>query len=384
MKAFDILNAFSAGASTLTPGEVAEAVGLNLSTTHRFLLTLEEVGAVARLPGNRYHLGMAMAEIGRRVTRHDVLAERARGVVERLAETLGETVTLATFDGFRINFVVWSEPQRALAFTLRREQPMPLHASALGKVFLASLPAVQREEFLGETKLDKLTAHTITDIVALRREIAAVAGQGYGRERQEMEIGLDSIAVPVMATDGETMAALCVSAPASRLADGELDNVLRLLQAAAERVANSTLVENKVLPDKAKPRGSYPHVKRVGNFAFVSGISARRADDTFAGARVRKTGELVLDIHEQTIETIRNIADVLTSVDASLSDVVAVEAYLVDMDHYPRFNQAYSRFFDMEGPTRTTVAVRALPHPHQLLMMKATAHVAPHLDVAAE
>ena len=51
------------------------------------------------------------------------------------------------------------------------------------------------------------------------------------------------------------------------------------------------------------------------------------------------------------------------------------------MAHYPRFNQAYSRFFDKEGPTRTTVAVRALPHPHQLLMMKATAHVAPHLEL---
>ena len=86
LKAFDILNAFTSGPSAKTAGEVAAAVGLNLSTAHRFLLTLEEIGAVARLPGNRYHLGMMMAELGRRVTRHDVIAKRAHGVVEHLQQ----------------------------------------------------------------------------------------------------------------------------------------------------------------------------------------------------------------------------------------------------------------------------------------------------------
>ena len=72
LRAFDILNAFTSGPSAMTAGEVASALGLNLSTAHRFLLTLEEIGAVARLPGNRYHLGMMMAELGRRVTRHEL------------------------------------------------------------------------------------------------------------------------------------------------------------------------------------------------------------------------------------------------------------------------------------------------------------------------
>src|SRR5271167_5061730 len=164
LKAFDILNAFASGSGAMTPREVAEAAKLNLSTTHRFLLTLEDIGAVARLPGNRYHLGMMVAELGRRVTRHEVIANRAHGVVEHLSETLGETISLATFDGFGISFVVWSEPERALAFSLRRDRPVPIHASAVGKMFVAALPSLQREEFMGNLSFGKLTAATITDL----------------------------------------------------------------------------------------------------------------------------------------------------------------------------------------------------------------------------
>ena len=157
--------------------------------------------------------------------------------------------------------------------------------------------------------------------------------------------------------------------------DSNIKSFLGPLNEAAQRIRQSVLIESKILPDKPKPLGSFPHVKRVGNFAFVSGISARRADKSFAGVQIKKSGEVVFDIYQQTVETIRNIADVLASVDVLLSDVVEIEAFLVDIAHYPRFNEAYSRFFASDGPTRTTAAVRALPHPHQLLMMKATAHV---------
>lgn len=376
IKAFDILSAFRSGAGAMTPGEVAEAAGLNLSTAHRFLRTLEEVGAVARLPGNRFHLGMMVAELGRRVIRHDVIAERARGAVENLSDTLRETVSLATFDGFRIRVVFCSEPERVLAFNMRRHRSMPIHASALGKTFVAALPSLKREEFMKDLELEKLTTTTITDLVDFRREISEVSRLGFARDRQEMEVGLDCLAVPIASSDGETLAALSVSAPSTRLNDGNVDHFLGPLKLAATRIRQSMLVENKVLPDKPKPLGSFPHIKRVGNFAFVSGISARRADGTFAGTKIRKSGRVALDIYEQTNETIRNIADVLSSVGASLVDVVEIEAFLLDIEHYPRFNEAYERFFGHDGPTRTTVAVRALPHHNQLLMMKATAYVA--------
>jgi 2-aminomuconate deaminase len=131
---------------------------------------------------------------------------------------------------------------------------------------------------------------------------------------------------------------------------------------------------SKVVEGKARPRGSFPHVKQVGDFIFVSGTSSRRADDSFAGVTVNEAGEASLDIREQTRAVIENIRDILQSVDAGLEDVVEVSTFLVDMDDFDGYNEVYADYFDYDGPTRTTVAVHQLPHPHLLIEIRALAH----------
>ena len=129
----------------------------------------------------------------------------------------------------------------------------------------------------------------------------------------------------------------------------------------------------KVVPGKATPRGAYPHVKTVGDQIWVSGTSSRRADDTFAGVEIGADGSVRLDIREQTRAVIENIRDILRSVDADLSDLVQVTTYLVDMADFAGYNEVYAQFFDHTGPTRTTVAVRELPHPHLLIEITSVA-----------
>lgn len=129
----------------------------------------------------------------------------------------------------------------------------------------------------------------------------------------------------------------------------------------------------KVVPGKATPRGAYPHVKTVGDQIWVSGTSSRRADDTFAGVEIGADGSVRLDIREQTRAVIENIRDILRSVNADLSDLVQVTTYLVDMADFAGYNEVYAEFFDHTGPTRTTVAVRELPHPHLLIEITSVA-----------
>jgi len=133
-------------------------------------------------------------------------------------------------------------------------------------------------------------------------------------------------------------------------------------------------VLSKVLGDRAKPRGRFPHVKRAGDFIFVSGTSSRRADDTFAGVHLDENGAVRLDIAAQTRAVIENIGAILRSMDASLTDLVSLTTYLVDMSDFDAYNEVYSQYFDYTGPTRTTVAVRQLPHPHLLIEMQAVAY----------
>ena len=132
--------------------------------------------------------------------------------------------------------------------------------------------------------------------------------------------------------------------------------------------------ESKVVERKAAPRGKYPHVKRAGEFLFVSGTSARRADNTIAGAEVDSLGTTRLDIRAQTRAVIENIRDILQSVEADLNNVVEISAYLVNMNDFGGYNEVYGEFFGYDGPARTTVAVHQLPHPHLLIEITARAY----------
>ncbi len=130
-----------------------------------------------------------------------------------------------------------------------------------------------------------------------------------------------------------------------------------------------------VVKDKAKPRGKFPHIKRAGDFLFVSGTSSRRPDNSIAGAsQVDGMGAMSLDIRAQTRAVIENIRDILRSAGADLCDLVEICAYLVDMNDFADYNAVYGQFFDYDGPTRTTVAVHQLPHPHLRIEIKAIAY----------
>jgi 2-aminomuconate deaminase len=123
------------------------------------------------------------------------------------------------------------------------------------------------------------------------------------------------------------------------------------------------------------PRGRFPHVKVVGDVVYVSGTSARRPDNSIAGASVDELGTATLDIREQTRAVIENVRDILASVGATLADLVQVTTYLVSMNDFGGYNDVYGSYFSEDGPTRTTVAVHQLPHPHLLIEMQAVAHL---------
>lgn len=134
------------------------------------------------------------------------------------------------------------------------------------------------------------------------------------------------------------------------------------------------IVESKVVEGKARPRGKFPHVKRAGDFLFVSGTSARRADNTIAGAEADDSGTTRLDIRIQTRAVIENIRDILGSAGAQLEDIVEITTYLVNMNDFAGYNEIYGEYFDFTGPARTTVAVHQLPHPHLLIEIRAMAY----------
>ena len=129
-----------------------------------------------------------------------------------------------------------------------------------------------------------------------------------------------------------------------------------------------------VIAGMATPRGKYPHLKRAGDFLFVSGTSSRRPDNSIAGASVDAMGTTSLDIRVQTRAVIENIRAILQSAGAGLTDLVEMQTFLVSMDDFGGYNEVWAEFFGFDGPTRTTVAVHQLPHPLLLIEIRAVAY----------
>ena len=135
-------------------------------------------------------------------------------------------------------------------------------------------------------------------------------------------------------------------------------------------------MKSRLVEGKATPRGAYPHVKRVGDFIFVSGTSSRLPDNSFAGVhQIDEMGTMHLDIREQTKAVLDTIKDYLATEGAGMEDVVDVTSFLVNMNDFAGYNEVYASYFNKEtGPTRTTVAVHQLPHPNLVVEIKVMAY----------
>lgn len=135
-----------------------------------------------------------------------------------------------------------------------------------------------------------------------------------------------------------------------------------------------------VLDDRAAALARYPHGRVVAPGAdqalvFVSGISSRKPDNSWEGVTVHVDGSVTLDIHQQTSAVLDNIDAILRAAGGSLSDVVDMTVFLVDMKDYAGMNEIWNARFPTKenAPARTTVAVHQLPHKNLLVEMKAVA-----------
>jgi 2-aminomuconate deaminase len=373
-KAFTILKVLAASGREMTATEVAQTIGTNLPTVHRFLVTLESLDIVSRTQQGRFQLGMALADLGDKVEGNKLLVGAVRPHLDAIAAAFREVAHCAVRSASHALNVAQSLPDRSLLIGRSIGETYPLHCTSVGKILLAALAPAARDRLVDSLPLERFTESTITDPGDLRRALIAIERQGYAIDDEEWEHGLRSVALPLRNGKGKTIAAIALSAPASRLDDAMLDRARRDIAARVQHLEHGLFTESRVFPQKARPRGSFPHLKRVDDFIFVSGTSARRPDDTFEGIRIDADGKVTIDIRRQTRAVFENIRDMLAGMGADLSDLVEVQAYLIEMQDYDAFNEAYSEFFGFEGPTRTTVGVRALPHPHQGLMVRAIAY----------
>ena len=336
-------------------------------------MTLEEIGAVARMPGNLYQLGMLISELGRRAGREKILTGRAQLHIQNLAEELGETVSMTLFSEGGSRKVLWHEPNRQLVCRERGDFGPNFFATSVGKLHLSDLPASSLEERFKTIRLDALTPMSVKSVEGLRKQVQDARRLGYAVSSEEVELGLVDVSVPIRTRTGEMQGALTLSAPLSRVDANHLSVITDAMTRAVEAIANRAFIKSYILPGKARPKGSFPHVKRVENFVFVSGTSSRRPDESFAGVTVLPDGSLFHDTFEHARATMANVTDILGSLLLKPEDIVSLEAFLINIVDRQRFHDAISPTFPAQLPAVTVTQGKALPHPHQAVMVKAIA-----------
>jgi DNA-binding IclR family transcriptional regulator len=213
--------------------EVARELGVHRSTALRLLGTLERHGLVERDPHTaKYRLGRRLPQLASVVTGEFDLRYLARPVCERLAGTLGETVTLDVLDLDEIVPIEQASGSTSVVSVNWLGRRTPIHCTASGKVILASAPIAVRQRVLARP-LERRTPNTIVDRAELEEQLAAALKAGFARTYQELEVGLDAIAAPVRSAVGAVVAAIDVSGQAHRLREGDRPELVRLTREAA-------------------------------------------------------------------------------------------------------------------------------------------------------
>ncbi|WP_295987857.1 IclR family transcriptional regulator [uncultured Variovorax sp.] len=233
-----LLALLAAEGRSLTLADLAAQLGLPKGTAHRICTQLLATGFLARDVDERsFTVGPALRRLAFDTLNHGVVRGLRHEVLSALVRQVGETCNLTTLDGAQVLYLDRVEAQWPLRLTLDVGSHVPLHCTASGKLFLAQMPAKERDAFIDGLPLERMTPNTITKAAALRAECEAIATQGYSCDREEFIAGLVAVAVPVRDTAGAVRAALAVHAPTARMSMDDAIARIDALKDAAQRMA---------------------------------------------------------------------------------------------------------------------------------------------------
>ncbi len=216
-RALDILLCFTRQTPRLSMTQIADQVGMNKSTVHRLLGTLEKKRFLQRDPDTGvYQLGIRLLQMAYLTLEHNDLRQQVAPFLKKLCEQHLETITLSVLDGADVVFLdVLESPQR-VKLAASTGQRLPAYATAAGKAHLAYLPEERVIKIL-EHGMPRLTTQTIHSSQAFFKEMAQVRKLGFAISEQEYEEGINAVAAPILDAGALPIAAITVTGPAYRL-----------------------------------------------------------------------------------------------------------------------------------------------------------------------
>lgn len=229
-----------AEADGLTLTELATATGEAPATVYRALVTLQTRQVVELEPeGQLWHVGPGAFRIGSAFLRRTKVAERARGPMQELMRSSGETANLGVESRDEVLFLTQVETHEAIRAFFPPGMKSPMHVSGIGKALLAFYPPARVAQIVARKGLAGFTARSLTEPDALTADLDAIRARGYSIDDEERAEGMRCVAAPIFNVYGEPVAGLSVSGPAFRMPLARAGAIAAQVRAAADAVTTA-------------------------------------------------------------------------------------------------------------------------------------------------
>jgi IclR family transcriptional regulator, pca regulon regulatory protein len=232
-KGLAILEAF-ARQPALTIADAARASDVTRAAARRCLLTLADLGYVA-FDGKFFRPLPRMLRLGCGFCESMPLPQVAQPILDKARDELNESVSLAVRDSTDALFVARAEAQRIVSTGVKIGARLPAFCSATGRVLLGALPEGRVKDIIRRSNLVQRTPKTLVDPLSILNAIRMARQNGYAASNEELELGMISMAVPVIDRTGQTTAAMSVSASSARI---HFDRMLSLFLPVLQRHAH--------------------------------------------------------------------------------------------------------------------------------------------------
>jgi len=227
----------------LSVSDAARASDITRAAARRCLITLTDLGYVEH-SGRDFRPLARLRRLGGTATKRDQIARLAEPLLASARNELAESVSLAVLDKDNSLFIARAEAEHFVSTGVRVGAHLPAYCSATGRVLLSQFADDEIMQRIGREPLRSRTTHTITKMPLILAEIRAVRKRAYAISDEELELGMRSLAVPVIGEDHEIIAAISVSAASARVRAADLRNhFLPILQSCSkmlsQRISNT-------------------------------------------------------------------------------------------------------------------------------------------------
>lgn len=218
--------------------ELTLRLGIPRQTIHRVLQQLTVLALITRVPGSdRYTVGPRLSSLAFATLRSRNQTAQVRGILSDLVAETGETCNIGVLDGFDFVYIERIECEWSLRVHLAAGSRVRAHSTSGGKVMLAYMEPEQRRKLIKAHKLEAFTATTITSAGKLEAQLEEIRAQGFAVNDREQNIGIVGVAVPILDSKGDALAALALHGPDSRITKTSAAAFVPQLKAAAKKLA---------------------------------------------------------------------------------------------------------------------------------------------------